>query len=80
MERESSSYVGRNGEKRSVYRFVVGRRNEKRPLGKPKNRCEGTVKMNLEERDWKGLVCFIVAQAGTKRPAVASTIPNLRFS
>jgi len=62
MEREGSSYVARNGEKRSAYRFVVGRRNGKRSLGKPKNIWEDTVKMNLEERGWEGLVCFILAQ------------------
>ena len=54
--------VGSTGEKKSVYIFVVGKRDGKRPLGRPKNRCEVTIKMNLEERSWEGLVCFILAQ------------------
>jgi hypothetical protein len=62
MERASSSYVVSTGEKKSVYIFVVGKRDGNRPLGRPKNRWEDTIKMNLEERSWEGLVCFILAQ------------------
>jgi hypothetical protein len=65
MERECSSYVGSTGEKKSVYIFVVGKRDGKRPLGKSKNRWEDTIKMNIEEpeeRIWEGLVCFILVQ------------------
>jgi len=61
MEREGSSYVGSTGEKKSVYIFVVGKRDGKRQLGRPKNRWEVTTKMNLEARSWEGLVCFILA-------------------
>jgi hypothetical protein len=65
MERECTSYVGSNGEKKNVYIFVVGKRDGKRPVRNPKNRWEDTIKMNLEEleeRSWEGLVCFILAQ------------------
>jgi hypothetical protein len=62
MERASSSYVVSTEEKKSVYIFVVGKRDGKRPLGRPENRWEDTIKMNLEERSWEGLVCFILAQ------------------
>ena len=62
MERESSSYVGSTGEKKSMYIFVVGKRDGERPLGRPKNRWEDTIKIILEERSWESLVCFILTQ------------------
>jgi len=54
MESEGPSYVGNNGDKRSASIFVIGKPNGKRPLGRPKNRWEDTIKMNLEERGWEG--------------------------
>jgi len=37
------------GEKRGVYRVLVGRPEGKRPLGKPRRRWEDNIKMNLQE-------------------------------
>jgi hypothetical protein len=37
------------GEKRGVYRVLVGKSEEKRPLGKPSRRWEDNIKMDLEE-------------------------------
>jgi hypothetical protein len=50
VEHESPSYFGSTGENRSVCRFVVGKSEGKRQLGRPEYRWEGTIKMNLEER------------------------------
>ena len=45
-------------------------------------RVDGRIlfKMNLEERGWDGLVCFVLAQGKEKRPAVVNTILKLRLS
>jgi hypothetical protein len=37
------------GEGRSIYRVLVGRPEVKRPLGRPRNRWEDNIKMDLRE-------------------------------
>jgi hypothetical protein len=37
------------GEKRAVYRILVGKREGKRPLGRPSSRWEDNIKMDLQE-------------------------------
>jgi hypothetical protein len=37
------------GEERGVHRVVVGKPEGKRPLGRPRRRWEGNIKMNLQE-------------------------------
>jgi hypothetical protein len=37
------------GERRGVYRILVGKPEGKRPLGAPKRRWEGNSKMDLQE-------------------------------
>jgi hypothetical protein len=49
------------GEGRVVYRVLVGKPEEKRPLGRPRRRWEENVRMDLQEvgcgpEDWIGLV------------------------
>jgi len=41
--------VARIGEKRGVYRHLVGKLEGKRPLGRPKRRWEVNIKMDLQE-------------------------------
>jgi hypothetical protein len=36
-------------ERSGVYRVLVGKPERKRPLGKPKNRWEGNIKMEFRE-------------------------------
>jgi len=36
-------------ERRGVYRVLVGKPEEKRPLGRPRRRCEDNIKMDLQE-------------------------------
>jgi hypothetical protein len=48
------------GEKRNVYKILVGRPEGKRPLGKPRRRWIDNIKMDLLEigvsvMDWIGL-------------------------
>ena len=41
--------VARMGERRGIYRILVGRPDGKRPLGIPRRRWEGNIKMDLQE-------------------------------
>jgi hypothetical protein len=42
-------HVARMGEKRSVYRVLVGKLEGKKPLGRPRHRWEDNIKMELQE-------------------------------
>jgi hypothetical protein len=38
-----------NGEKRNVYRILVGKSEGKRPLGRPRRKWEDNIKMDLRD-------------------------------
>jgi hypothetical protein len=66
------------GEGRGVYRVLVGRPEGWRPLGRPRRRWEGDIKMDLREvggvcGDWMEL-----AQDRDKWRALVSAVMNLR--
>ena len=44
-----AGHVARMGERRGVYRSLVGKPEGKRPLGSPRPRCEGNIKMDLQK-------------------------------
>jgi hypothetical protein len=44
-----AGHVARMGEKRNVYRLLVGRSEGKRPLGRPRHRWRDNIKMNFLE-------------------------------
>ena len=44
-----AGHVARMGEGRGVYRVLVGKPEEKRPLGRPRRRWEDNTKMDLQE-------------------------------
>jgi hypothetical protein len=45
-----AGHVARMGERKNAYRIFVGRRCEKRPLGRPRCRWLNNIKMDLKER------------------------------
>jgi len=50
-------HVARMGERRGVYRVLVGKLEGKRPLGRPRRRWEENIKMDLQEWEvgvWAG--------------------------
>jgi hypothetical protein len=49
-----AGHVARTGEGRGVYRFLVGRPEGKRPLGRPRRRWEDNIKMDLREIEING--------------------------
>ena len=53
-------HVARMGEKMGVYRFLVGKPEGKRPLGRPRRRWVDSIRMDLQDvgcgyMDWTGL-------------------------
>jgi hypothetical protein len=65
-------------EERDVHRFLVGKPEGKRPLGRPRRRWEDSIKMDLQEvgggyGDWMEL-----AQDGDSWQALVSAVMNFR--
>jgi hypothetical protein len=50
-----AGHVAPMGEKRNVYRILVGNPEGKRPLGRPKRRWVDNIKMDLREMGWDGM-------------------------
>jgi hypothetical protein len=50
-----AGHVAQLGEKRNAYRILVGKLEEKRPLGGPKHRWVNNIKMDIREIGWRGL-------------------------
>ena len=47
-----AGYVVRMGERRGVYRVLVGKSDGRRPLGKPRRRWEDNIKTDHQEVRW----------------------------
>jgi hypothetical protein len=47
-----AGHVARMGERRGAYRALVGKPEERRPLGRPRRIWEDNIKMNLREVGW----------------------------
>jgi hypothetical protein len=53
------------GDKRNVYRLLVGKQEGKRPLGRPRHRWINNIKMDLLEVGlWTGLVWLRICTGG----------------
>jgi hypothetical protein len=50
-----AGHVVRMGEKRTVYRILVGKPEGKRPLGEPRWRWVDNINMNFVEIGWGGV-------------------------
>jgi hypothetical protein len=66
------------GEGRGVYRFLVGRPEGKRPLGRPRRRWEDNIKIDLREISIVGVNCIQLAQDRVQWRACVNTVMNLR--
>jgi hypothetical protein len=47
-----AGHVARIGEKRKLYKVLVGKSEGKRPLGRPRRRWEDGIRIDLREIDW----------------------------
>jgi hypothetical protein len=64
------------GEGRGAYRILVGRAEGRRPLGRPRRRCEDNIKIDLQEVGWGAWTGVIWLRIGTG--ALVNAVMNLR--
>jgi hypothetical protein len=74
MGRACSAY----GERRGVYRVLVGKPEGKRPLGRPRHRWKDNIKMDLQEIGCGGMDWIELAQDRERWQALVNTAMNLR--
>jgi hypothetical protein len=68
---------GTHGEGGGVYRVLVGRSENKRPLGKPRHRWEDNIKMDLREIGIDGANWIHLARDSVQWRGFESTVMNL---
>ena len=74
-----TGHIARMGERRSVYRVLVGKPEGKRPLGRPRNRWEDdNIKMDLQEVGCGVMGWIELAQDRDTWRALVTAVMNLR--
>ena len=71
-------HVARMGERRGVYRVLVGKPEGKRQLGRPRHRWEDNIKMDLQEVTCGGMDWIELAQDRGKWRTLVNAVMNLR--
>jgi hypothetical protein len=66
------------GERRSAYRILVGNPEGKRPLGRPRYKCEGNIRMDLREIGWGGMDWIDLAHGRDQWRALVNMVMNLQ--
>jgi hypothetical protein len=61
-----------------VYRVLVGKPEEKRPLGRPRRRWDDNNKMDFQEVGWESMEWIQLAQDRDRWQALLNAVINLR--
>jgi hypothetical protein len=69
---------GTHGGGKSVYRFLVGRPENNKPMGRPRRRREDNIKMELRETGVYGAKWVRLTQDRVQLRDFVNTIMNLR--
>jgi len=75
-----AGHVARMGERRAIYRVLVGKPEGKRPFGRPRHRWEDNIKMDLQEVGSGGMNWIELAQERDSWQAFVNAVTNLRVA
>jgi hypothetical protein len=70
-------HVAQIGERRGVYRVLVGKPVGKRPQGRPTHRWEDNIKMDLQEVGCGGIDWIELAHEKDRQRALLNVVMNL---
>ena len=73
-----AGHVARMGERRGVYRVLVGKSEGTRPPRRPRHRWEDNIKMDLQEVGCESVDWFDVTQDRDRWRALVNSVTNLR--
>jgi hypothetical protein len=69
-----------HGGENDAYRILVGKPEEKRPLGRPRHMWEDNIKMDLREMGWGGIDWIYLAQDRDQWRVLVNRVMNLQFT
>jgi len=67
-----AGHVASMRDRRGVFRFLVGKTEGKRPLGRPRRRWDDNIKMDLQELGCRGIDWIELAQDRDKWRALVN--------
>jgi hypothetical protein len=73
-----AGHVARMGENRNAYRLLVGKPEGRRPLGRPRRRWMGNIRMDLGEVGWGDVDWIGLAKDRIRWRALVNSVLNLR--
>jgi len=73
-----AGHVAPMGQRRGIYRVLVGKPEGKRPFGRPRRRWEDNIKMDLQEVGSRVMDCIELAQDRDRWRALVNAVMNLR--
>jgi hypothetical protein len=68
-----SGHTARMGDMINAYNILIGKREGKRPLEKPRRRWEDNIRMDLKETVWQGVDWMHLAQDKDQWRTVVNT-------
>ena len=74
-----AGHVACMGERRDVYRVLVGQPDGRRPLGICRHRWEDNIRMDLQEVRCRGVEWIELVQDRDRWQAFVNVVMNLRF-
>ena len=73
-----AGHVARMGDRKGVYRVLVGKPEGKRPLGRPRRRWEDNIKMDLQKVGCEAIDWIELAQDRDRWRALVNAVMNLQ--